>query len=92
MENQFAQLAHDILALPSNPHVYGPLTEGAWINVGFGMGFYVPQPAFDECKRIARETRIIQFLTVTRDGTPFHGTRDECLDKGFGCVAWITPE
>jgi hypothetical protein len=82
----------EILDLPQNPVIYGPLTDGTYIPIGVGMGFYVPDEAYLLVKDAARQTGCIQFLTVDILGSPIHGTRDECLDKGCGCVAWISPD
>lgn len=74
------------------PRVLGPLTEGAWISLGGGMGFYVPQADFDALKQLANQTRRVQFLTITPAGEPLHGTREDCLEKGNGMIAWIAPD
>jgi len=87
----FRDMAADLLT-PSRPVNFGSPKEGVYIQVGLGSGFYVPQGAYDDCKRIANETRKVQFLTVTKDGEAIHGTREECQAKGDGGIAWIVPE
>lgn len=77
----------------TGPRVIGPLNEGRFVPIAAGgVGFYVPFAIYDECQRIANETRQTQFLTVDADGNAIHASRDECLARGFGGVAWITPQ
>lgn len=82
----------DAFKLPASPAVYGPLAAGVYIQISLGTGFYVPQDAFDRCKAEANRTHRIQFLSITSAGEPVTGTRDECLERGCGLVAWIHPD
>lgn len=81
-----------VSALNPNPNIIGPLTDGMYVQLGMGVGFYVPLEAYNLLKRKANDTRQIQFLTVDSAGNPITGSRDECLVRGAGAVAWVTPD
>lgn len=70
--------------------VIGTLQEGKWISICAGLGFYLPESLYAAAKACAVGTGRIQFATVLEDGTPFWGTREDCL-KVSNMVAWITP-
>lgn len=86
-----ADLIRETLDTFSHPVNLGTLTAGHYVQVGMGMGFYVPEESYQAVQQIANETGRVQFLTVDKEGQPIHGTRDECLERGNGCVAWIVP-
>ncbi len=81
-----------LIALDPRSATIGPLTDGVYIQVGMGLGFYVPVDAYNQAKRQANQTRQIQYLTVDSAGNPFSGSREDCLDCGAGAVAWVTPD
>ncbi|HEY2351968.1 MAG TPA: hypothetical protein VGH83_05625 [Candidatus Acidoferrum sp.] len=72
----------------------GPLTRGHYVQIGIGIGFYVPEDAFQCVQSIANETGQTQFLGVTKDGRALHTSRDELLAQPdlAGGIAWIVPQ
>ena len=81
------------LAFPS-PSLVGPLTSGHYVQIGMGMGFYVPEEDYQRVQALADETRKVQFLGVTRNGQPLTGRRDEINNhpESAGMIAWIVPQ
>lgn len=75
------------------PEVIGPVTKGHWVQVGMGIGFYVPEEAYQCVQAIADDTRRVQFLAVTKDGRAIHASRDELVSNPevSGGIAWIVP-
>lgn len=88
-----ADLIRETINLFDNPVNVGALTAGHYVQVGMGMGFYVPEEAFQSAQSKANLTGKIQFLGVTKNGVQIHGTREEILDhpNSAGVVAWIVP-
>lgn len=81
----------DLLA---DPMTLGPLTQGHYIQVGMGTGFYVPEADYQLALARATESRAVQFLGVTKAGAAIHGTRDDIHQHphSAGVIAWIFPE
>lgn len=79
---------------PSIPSVLGPVTTGHYIQIGMGLGFYVPESDYQLAKRTANATHRVQFLGVTLGGDPIHASREEILNRedSAGLVAWILPD
>lgn len=79
---------------PLEPMNLGPLNRGHYIQIGLGTGFYVPEADFQQVQERADETRQVQFLGVTKEGTPIHGTRDDihANPQSAGLIAWIVPK
>lgn len=73
--------------------IFGPLNDGHYVQVGMGLGFYVPEADFQIVQRLANESRKVQFLSVDRLGRPLYGSRDELLTNPecAGVIAWIVP-
>ncbi|HET6220151.1 MAG TPA: hypothetical protein VFE27_24195 [Acidobacteriaceae bacterium] len=73
--------------------ILGPLKDGHYVQVGMGVGFYVPEADFQTVQRLANETGKVQFLSVDRLGRPLRGSREELLanPECAGVIAWITP-
>ncbi|HTH42865.1 MAG TPA: hypothetical protein VL498_06855 [Terracidiphilus sp.] len=73
--------------------ILGPLNEGHYVQVGIGLGFYVPEADFETVQRLANETRKVQFLSVDRLGRPLYGSREDLLNNPdcAGVIAWIVP-
>lgn len=71
----------------------GPLESGHYVQIGMGLGFYVPEAAFQAAQAAANESRKVQFLGVTKAGEPITGTRESIFDhpESAGLVAWIVP-
>ena len=71
----------------------GPLQSGHYVQVGLGMGFYVPESDFEALQERANQTHKIQFLGVTKAGIPLTGSREQILDdpNTAGVCAWIVP-
>lgn len=73
----------------------GPLTAGRYIQIGMGLGFYVPESDFKTVQDLANITGRVQFLGVTHAGAAILGaSRDEILERedSAGLVAWIVPQ
>ena len=81
----------EVLALNG---IVGPLTRGHYIQIGMGIGFYVPEADYQLAQSRANQTRLVQFLAVTRDGRAVHGSRRELLDRRdlAAGIAWIVPQ
>lgn len=75
------------------PSVVGPLTEGHYVQLGLGLGFYVPESDFQVAQQRANETGKVQFLGISKDGRALHGTREEikAMPDLAGQIAWIVP-
>jgi len=80
-------------AFPGGPQVFGPLTSGHYVQLGMGMGFYVPEADYELAQYRANETGKVQFLAVDKAGNALHGTREELLanPEMSGQIAWIVP-
>jgi hypothetical protein len=73
---------------------FGPLTDGHYVQLGIGMGFYVPEADYQIAQRRANETLKVQFLSVDSLGRALHGTREELLGNPEckAGIAWIVPQ
>jgi hypothetical protein len=72
----------------------GPLSTGHYVQIGMGLGFYVPERDYADLQALANVTRRTQFLGITKTGEPLFGTREEIAahPESAGLIAWIAPQ
>jgi hypothetical protein len=84
-----------LIAESLDPRITEAKPGFVWIQVGLGIGFWLPERAYTIAKGLANQTGKPQFVGLDRNGAAIHSTSRDALrldPKATGEIAWIFPD